>query len=120
MENKVVHPLASEINTAVYYDTENVNYGAPYIYTVKDVHTGNVLTKVNFQMGPTKEVALNGCFNEDLIHMVIDRLKHFNEGEMACNETNEAIKKLEEALMWLRYRSNRRIQENTYGTSKGN
>lgn len=120
MIKKLDYPIMSEDNTAVYYDDDSVNYGAPHEYIVKDVHTGQELAHVNFQNGPTKEVALNGIFNEDLIYMVLDRLKKFQNTKYDCEENAEAIKKLEEALMWLRYRSYRRKKENTFGTSKGN
>lgn len=113
------HPTMTTENTRVYYDEDSINYNAPNRYIVVDVHTGQVLCTVDFQNGPTKEVALNGIFNEDLINMVLDRIKCFNSGDMACKENEEAITKLEEALMWLRHRSNRRKLENTYGTSNG-
>ena len=43
--------------------------------------------------------------NEDLIAMVIDRLQSFQESEYKCRENAVAITKLEEALMWLRKRT---------------
>ena len=72
---------------------------------------------VNFQNGPIKEFGVNGCHNEDLIAIVIDRLQHFQKGEFACYENNEALLKLEEALMWLRKRTTDREARGVEGTS---
>lgn len=65
----------------------------------------SVLTKIDFQNGPIKEFGFIACHDEDLIAIVIDRLQHFQKGEFACYENNEALLKLEEALMWLRKRT---------------
>jgi len=35
---------------------------------------------ISFQNGPIKENAINGCHQEDLIAIVIDRLQHFQKG----------------------------------------
>ena len=37
-----------------------------------------------FQNGPVKENPLNGCFDPDLIAIVIDRLEHFQAGAFKC------------------------------------
>ena len=60
---------------------------------------------VNFQNGPIKENGVNGCLNEDLIAIVIHRLWGFQSGEFSCRENNMAIAKLEEALAFLRART---------------
>lgn len=62
-------------------------------------------TKVNFQNGAIKENGVNGCQNEDLIAIVIDRLQGFQSGEFSCRENALAVTKLEEALHWLRHRT---------------
>lgn len=76
------------------------------------------LTMVKFQKGPIKENGVNGCHNEDLIAMVIDRLSSFQESEYKCRENAIAITKLEEALLWLRKRTMDRERRQVEGTHK--
>ena len=71
------------------------------------IHNIN-LTSVSFQNGPIKEYGVNGCQNEDLISIVIDRLKGFQSGTFACEENATALSKLEEALVSLQSRTNKR------------
>lgn len=72
---------------------------------------------VNFQNGPIKEAGVNGVMNEDLIAIVIDRMQGFQSGNYACRENAIALTKLEEALMWLRKRTQDREDRGVEGTS---
>ena len=74
------------------------------------------LTFVKFQKGPIKESGVNGCCNEDLIAMVLDRLQSFQESPYKCRENAIAITKLEEALHWLNHRTAGREKRNVEGT----
>lgn len=76
----------------------------------------HILSKINFQKGPIKESGINGCHNEDLISIVIDRLRCFQQGDYKCRENALAITKLEEALMWLRTRTENREKRGVEGT----
>lgn len=78
----------------------------------------NIFAKVSFQNGPIKEFGVNGCHNEDLIAIVIDRLEHFQKGEFSCRENALALTKLEEAMHWLRHRTNARIARGVEGTNQ--
>lgn len=71
---------------------------------------------VRFQNGPIHEARVNGCMNEDLIAIVIHRLRGFQSGPHACRENALALTKLEEALHWLNHRSER-IKRGVEGTS---
>jgi len=73
---------------------------------------------VNFQKGPVKEVGLNGCFQEDLIAICIDRLRSFQAGEFACRENALALTKLEEALHWLNHRTADRVARGVEGSNE--
>lgn len=84
--------------------------------TVKGEVSPNLL-EVNFQNGPIKENGINGCQNEDLLTIVIDRLQGFQSGEFKCRENAIALTKLEESLMWLRKRTQDRIDRGVEGTS---
>src|SRR3990167_3871878 len=75
------------------------------------------LSFVNFQKGPIKENGVNGCANEDLIAMVIDRLQSFQDSPYKCRENAIAITKLEEALLWLRKRTMDRERRGVEGTN---
>jgi acetamidase/formamidase len=72
--------------------------------------------KVSFQNGPIKESGVNGCHNEDLIAIVIDRLQCFQAGDYACRENAIALTKLEEAMHWLNHRTQARINRGVEGT----
>jgi len=72
---------------------------------------------VNFQKGPIKENGVNGCHNEDLIAIVIDRITSLNQGDFRCRENALAITKLEEALLWLNKRTQDRQNRGVEGTS---
>lgn len=72
---------------------------------------------VAFQNGPIKESGVNGVMNEDLIAIVIDRMRGFQSGDYACRDNALALTKLEEALMWLRHRTNEREARGVEGTN---
>ena len=102
--------------TRVYYD-DRITNNAPHHYYIKDNY-GNTVTKVDFQEGPCKEKGVNGCGNEDLLNIVINNLKSFNETPYACRENSLAITCIEEALLWLRKRTMGREKRGIDGTSQ--
>ena len=71
---------------------------------------------VFFQKGPVKEEGTNGCHNEDLLAIVLHRLKGFQSGKLACQENALAITKIEEAMHWLNHRTASRQQRGVEGT----
>jgi len=73
--------------------------------------------QVRFQDGPIKEFGVNGCHQEDLLAIVIDRLKSFQSGDFACRENALAITKLEEAMHWLNHRTQVRVSRGVEGTN---
>lgn len=97
---------------------ENYEFNAPHHYVVRRKEDGAELVKVDFQCGPIKEYGVNGCCNEDLINMVIERLEGFQESRFKCRENALAITKLEEALLWLRKRTMDREAKGIEGTNK--
>lgn len=72
---------------------------------------------VDFQNGPIKENGVNGCHQEDLLAIVLDRLRSFQAGEYSCRENALAITKIEEAMHWLNHRTNERLNRGVEGTS---
>jgi hypothetical protein len=113
------HDLLTNKYTKVYHEHEN-KYGAPHHFTVMatDSDSTKPLGEVHFQEGPIKEVGVNGVANEDLLHMVISRLEHFQLTEWACRENALAQTKIEEALLWLRKRTMGRENRGVEGTHK--
>ena len=97
------HKVSAEGRTAVQFQHKVI------------IDDGKIAT-VQFQKGPLKEAGLNGVMNEDLIVMVIDRLEAFQESPFKCRENAVAITKLQEALMWLRKRTEDREERNVEGT----
>lgn len=71
---------------------------------------------VRFQKGPIQEAGVNGCHNEDLLAIVIDRLRGFQSGPFRCRENALALTKLEDALHWLNHRTQERQKRGVEGT----
>jgi len=74
--------------------------------------------KVCFQKGPIKENKSNGIFMEDLLAICIDRLRYFQAGAYACRENALALTKIQEAMHWLRHRTEDRNRRGVEGTSQ--
>jgi len=72
---------------------------------------------VEFQKGPIGESGVNGCQNEDLLAIVIDRLQYFQNGHYACRENALALTKIQEALHWLEARTKDRVGRGVEGTN---
>lgn len=96
--------------------------GACHEYTVIDANNtapwqdkDNNFAKISFQNGAIKESGINGCQNEDLLAVVLDRLYGFQSGEFKCRENELAITKIEEALHWLNHRTQERIKRGVEG-----
>lgn len=70
---------------------------------------------VLFQQGSIKEVGVNGGTQEALIAICIDRLEGFQRGPFACDDNQEALTHLNEALAWLQKRTRERIGRGVEG-----
>lgn len=120
MSRKLVN---SRIFSAVYSNDEKGEGGAKHDYTIVSNETHNVnetpkvFANIQFQNGAILESGINGCQNEDLIEIVLDRLRDFQNGKFPCRENAIAITKLEEALMWLDKRTLDRKKRNVEGIS---
>jgi len=92
-------------------------YGnAPHNYLAwqyPDSDSGAVLIK--FQCGPIQEVGHNGITHEQLISILIDRLRMFQSGQFACAENREAEEHLKNALSVLQQRTRKRITRGVEG-----
>lgn len=105
--------------TSICTTDEKGEGGANHDYVIKtrDVYVVPTFAVINFQNGPISENGVNGCQNEDLIEIVLDRLRDFQNGKFPCRENAIAITKLEEALMWLDKRTLDRRERGVEGKS---
>ena len=72
---------------------------------------------VLFQNGPVKEAGINGCHQEDLLAIVIDRLKCFQGGDFACEENEQALNYIRGAMRVLNERTKARQERGVEGTN---
>jgi len=91
--------------------------GACHAYDVRTLDGSAIYASVHFQKGGIKEAGRNGCHNEDLLAIVLDRLRGFQSGDFSCRKNALAITKIEEALHWLNHRTNERIKRGVEGVS---
>ena len=75
-----------------------------------------VLADIIFQNGPIPENGVNGVTQEDLLSIVIHRLRGFDKGPFATRENACALRSVEEALHWLEARTQDREQRGVEGT----
>ena len=79
----------------------------------------DVDVKITFQNGARNdENAVNGVLDTDLLEIVRDRLKGFQNGDFATRENAIALTHIEEALLWMNKRVEDRIERNVLGTYK--
>lgn len=74
---------------------------------------------IEFQKGPRKDPeARQGILDCDLLEIVRDRLKAFQNGPMATRENEMALQHVEEALMWMNKRVEDRAERAVLGTNQ--
>jgi len=73
---------------------------------------------VTFQDGPVKESGVNGLGEEDLLLILIDRLRGHQAGPFKTQINEAALSRLESALLNLNTRTKKRIEQGIEGTSK--
>lgn len=92
--------------------------GAYHSYiVVKPGEENEMLCKIDFQKGARKdENAQQGVTDSNLLEIVRDRMKSFQEEEFACEYNEKALEHIEEALYWLNQRVEDRAKRNVLGT----
>lgn len=104
------------LNT-VYRGTEKGPGAGYHDYEIVRADTQEILLTVPFQNGPrTAPHSRHGVLDSDLIEIVRDRLKAFQDGPMATRENEMALRHLEEALLWMNKRVEDRIERSVLGT----
>jgi hypothetical protein len=114
--------IGSTRHTEVVVNDEAGAGGACHSYSVLSVPQTSespiaAFAQIDFQNGPVKESGVNGIHQEDLLVVVLDRLKSFQAGEYSCRENALAITKIEEAMHWLNHRTRDRMDRGVEGTS---
>lgn len=72
---------------------------------------------IEFQKGPRKDPeSRSGVLDCDLLEIVRDRLKAFQDGPMACWENDCALSHIELALKLMNIRAEDRMRRNVLGT----
>lgn len=109
----------------VYSVDEKGNGGANHRYIIcKNGETswcnGNnsegILNDIQLQNGPRKiEDSIHGIIDTDLLEIVRDRLKSFQNGDFKSRENACALTHIEEALMWMNRRVEDRIERDVLG-----
>lgn len=108
-------------NIAITVTGEHGAGGANYKYSISRNKIGSAFGEygsVSFQSGPIKENGVNGCHQEDLLAIVIDRLQSFQEGPYPCRENAIALTKCQEAMHWLNHRAQNRTKRGSEGRNK--
>lgn len=86
-------------------------------YIIRGINGNKLEAKIQFQNGPRNvEGSTSGVLDHELLEIVRDRLKHFQEGEFACRENALALTHIEEALMWMNQRTVDRASRGVLGT----
>lgn len=103
----------------VYRDGEKGPGGGYHNYSIfpKEPDGEEWVHTIVFQKGPRKDPnARQGVLDEDLLEIVRDRIKAFQEGPYATRENALALTHIEEALLWLNKRSEDRLERGVLGT----
>jgi hypothetical protein len=87
------------------------------VLTAEGTPTPMIVAEIVFQKGPRKEpTSVCGVLDSDLLEIVRDRLRCFQQGDFASRENACALTHIEEALMWMNKRAEDRAERGVLGT----
>lgn len=90
--------------------------GANHEYKICKKDSDETLAVIKFQNGPRKQVdSTSGVIDTDLLEIVRDRLKAFQDGAFANKYNESALAHVEKALASLNDRVEDRIKRNVLG-----
>ena len=97
--------------------------GAHHHYTIKEAKNSeskaNFHCEIKFQKGPRNEdESIHGVIDSDLLEIVRDRLKSFQNGPFANVYNEEALPHVENALFYMNLRVEERARRNVLGKYK--
>ena len=106
------------MHTRVYMTRKNKD-GEPYVFSVREKKTGQILKNITFQHGCVKEDGnMNGLTEEDLLLILLARFEYFQEGDCKCKENATAIRGLSMAIHAMEKRNKDREKRGVEGTKK--
>lgn len=111
-----VYPYEVEFESGNVYDEEL--FIEEDLEPMLDIEEDKSYINIKFQEGAILENGVNGCQIEDVINLLVERLKGFQKGGFPCRENALAITKLEEARMWLEERTRKRKEQGVEGRMK--
>ena len=124
MENMLLNTIQKRHNIHQVYRSGEIGAGGAYHkYVIRQdkfcPHEEVVVSEIQFQHGPRNEVgSVRGVLDVDLLEIVRDRLKSFQQGEFATRENACALTHIEEALMWMNKRVEDRAERGVLGTNQ--
>lgn len=84
-------------------------------FVVYDIKSGRPLQSIKFQRGNNN---INGVTNEDLLSAVLLRMEAFQDTDLRCRETSDAMHHIKYALRSIEKRNKDRDSRNVRGTQK--
>jgi len=69
---------------------------------------------IQFMKKENGELVTDGTTNEEILKMMIERMNYL-QTKFPCRENAIVITKLEESLMWLNYRTQKRVLQGVEG-----
>lgn len=123
MARKLETVQTKEVLNTVYAVDEKGVGGANHQYTIlharDDEEVPANLTEISFQTGARKDSnSVSGVLDPDLLEIVRDRLRGFQEGKFATEDNAKALEHVEKALYYMNQRVEKRIERNVLGTYK--
>lgn len=119
---KLLSTIQKRNNLNVIYRDCDLGPGDGYhdyaIYKADETpETGEPIMVIQFQKGPRNDSSSrHGVLDGDLLEIVRDRLRAFQDGPYATRENACALTHIEEALMWMNKRAEDRAERNVLGT----
>lgn len=105
-----------KLNTVYAIDEPGAG-GANHLYKIEANGRDGEYALIQFQQGTRKdENAIHGIIDTDLLEIVRDRLKSFQNGNFATAYNEKALEHIEIALMYMNQRVEDRIERNVLGT----
>lgn len=111
------------LNTIYAADDKSIG-GANHIYMIEchgqeESSDADIsISLICFRYGPRNEKdSIAGVLDTDLLEIVRDRLKGFQEGDRPSSDNAMALRHIEEALLWLNKRMEERAERGTLGTN---
>ena len=118
--NRQLETIQTKENLNSIFVTDEIGPGgANHQYKIGRNDTNDELITINFQKGPRKdETSIHGVLDGDLLEIVRDRMKAFQNGPFSSEYNAEVLEHVEAALTALNKRVEDRIARNVLGKNE--